>query len=99
MRSYFLACIGVAMGVSAASAEEARVYCDGHEDTLNTYLQMHEILFMERDTSRVAEFYAPEFISHNQDEGGGTQEIVTQADMQEMWKRSKTDEPGSCPHQ
>ena len=45
--------------------------CAGHEDIFNHYLGMHEVLFMERDTTRVGEFYAEEFISHNQDEGGG----------------------------
>ena len=69
------------------------IYCDGNQDNLNTYLAMHDVLFMQRDESRVAEFYAPEVISHNQDEGGGTVEPVRHADLKAMWINSKKNSP------
>jgi pimeloyl-ACP methyl ester carboxylesterase/predicted ester cyclase len=68
--------------------------CEGHEDILNHYLGMHEVLFMQRDTTRVGEFYADEFISHNQDEGGGAVTKMNHAPMIEMWENSKKNDPG-----
>jgi predicted ester cyclase len=54
---------------------------------------MHDILFMERDGSRVGEFYAPEVISHNADTGGGTTQKVKNADLAAMWTASKKNNP------
>ena len=68
--------------------------CAGHEDILNHYLGMHEVLFMERDTSRVGDYYAEEFISHNQDEGGGAVTKMDHAPMIAMWENSKKNDPG-----
>ncbi len=68
--------------------------CEGHEDILNHYLGMHDVLFMQRDTTRVGEFYAEEFISHNQDEGGGSVTKMNHAPMIEMWENSKKRDPG-----
>ena len=73
--------------------EEARIHCPEQEDNLQTYLAMHQILFMERDTSRVAEFYAEGFISHNRDEGGGSRRRVSHDDMKAMWERGKRNSP------
>jgi len=74
-------------------AEDTRIHCEGQEANRDTYLAMHKILFMERDGSRVGEFYAPEFISHNQDEGGGTEQLVDHAHMRAMWEQSKLRTP------
>jgi predicted ester cyclase len=55
---------------------------------------MHEVLFMQRDTTRVGEFYADEFISHNQDEGGGGVTKMNHEPMIAMWENSKKNDPG-----
>jgi predicted SnoaL-like aldol condensation-catalyzing enzyme len=73
---------------------EPLVRCEGEEGNLQTYLQMHEILFTERDTSRVADFYAPQVVSHNNDRGGGAARvIVTPKSMAEFWDRSREHDP------
>ena len=77
----------------AAQGAETRIHCDGNEDNLERYLQMHAVLFMERDGSRVGEWYAPVVRSHNQDEGGATIQQVTHADMEAMWANSKKNTP------
>jgi len=69
------------------------IYCDDNPKNLDTYLTMHEVLFMQRDESRVAEFYAPEVISHNVDAGGEAVEPVRHADLQAMWINSKENSP------
>jgi predicted ester cyclase len=85
-----LAAAALAPGLGAATETD----CAGHEDILNHYLGMHEVLFMERDTTRVGEFYAQEFISHNQDEGGGSVTKMNHEPMIEMWENSKKRDPG-----
>ncbi len=88
---FFWAAILLLPGCGMAS--ETRIHCDGQEANRDTYLAMHKILFMERDGSRVGEFYAPKFISHNQDEGGGTKQLVDHAHMEAMWEQSKLRTP------
>ena len=86
---------GLLLGCLALPAQaEPLIRCAGEEENLQTYLQMHEILFMQRDTSRVADFYAPEVISHNNDRGGGAaRRTVTPATMAAMWDRSRERDP------
>jgi len=69
------------------------IYCDDNPKNLETYLTMHEVLFMQRDESRVAEFYAPQVISHNLDAGGEAVEPVRHADLKTMWINSKKNSP------
>lgn len=78
-----------------ANAEDAKpvIACSGNQKNLKIYLKIHDILFMERDASRVAEFYAPEVISHNQDQGGGSVRKVTPEMMGAMWSASKRNNP------
>ena len=94
MKSLSLAAVVAALAFPLyAQADEARIHCPGQEENLQTYLAMHQVLFIERDTSRVAEFYEQGFISHNRDEGGGSQRRVTHAQMKAMWERSKNNSP------
>lgn len=82
------------IGFASLASAEPRIHCPGEEDNLQTYLQMHKILFMERDTSRVADFYADEFISHNNDRGGGAEfRVVTPQDMAARWDQSRERDP------
>ncbi len=74
-----------------ASASE--IYCDGQQSNLNTYLAMHEVLFMQRDGSRAGEFYADEFTSHNNDAGGSETTIGRPARMEAMFNASKAASP------
>ncbi len=70
------------------------ISCEGNEKNLQTYLQIHKVLFMERDVSRVGEFYAAEVISHNLDSGGSGASKVSNSDMAAMWSASKKYDPG-----
>ena len=80
--------------LAASARAEPQIHCEGQEKNLRTYLQMHEILFMQRDTSRVTEFYADELISHNNDRGGGAQRrLVRPHEMAAMWDRSRERDP------
>lgn len=67
--------------------------CEGNERNLKTYLTIHEVLFMKRDTTRVAEFYAPSVISHNTDSGGDGARNVNTAQLTAMWDASRRNHP------
>lgn len=82
------------LALAGPSVAEPRIHCEGEEENRDTYLQMHRVLFMERDTSRVADFYAGEFISHNNDDGTGSGEMrVTPAEMAAFWDKSREFDP------
>jgi predicted ester cyclase len=96
----FMACACVCLGLadvaqadSAPVAKLPTIVCEGNETNLQIYLKIHEVLFSERDTSRVEEFYASEIISHNVDSGGGSARVVTSAQLAAMWERSKRMDP------
>lgn len=78
---------------AAAAAKKPVISCEGNEKNLKTYLEIHKVLFMERDSTRVGEFYAPEVISHNLDSGGGSARPVKNSDMAAMWAASKKHDP------
>ncbi len=90
MRSFLLAAIVCAVAAPAVAME---TQCKGNEKNLETYLKMYDVLFMKRDESRVLEFYAPEFVSHNSDAGGGGAETRTAESMKPMWIDSKKNQP------
>ena len=69
------------------------IACNASDQNLKTYLQIHKVLFTERDVTRVAEFYAPEVISHNVDQGGDGTRKVTTSQMAAMWAASKKNNP------
>ena len=81
-----------AVSLLAAPAFATETFCKGNEKNLNTYLQMHKVLFMDRDSSRVGEFYAPEIKSHNND-AGGPGSMVKNSHLAAMWDRSKKYDP------
>jgi predicted ester cyclase len=78
--------------LAAPASAQVQIYCDGQTETLNTYLQIHKVLFMDRDTTRVEEFYADEIISHNND-AGGPGSVVRPDDMRKMWEESLKNNP------
>jgi predicted ester cyclase len=82
-----------AAAADGAAPGKPVIACEGNEKNLQTYLQIHKVLFMERDASRVGEFYAPEVISHNLDSGGGGARKVKNSDMAKMWAASKKYNP------
>jgi predicted ester cyclase len=69
------------------------IACDGNERNLETYRKMHQVLFMERDGSRVAEFYAPRVLSHDLDSGGGAPHEMGHAQLAAMWAASRRNNP------
>jgi predicted ester cyclase len=95
MRTLALVLSLLAFQLPIAQADDAKpvINCPGSQKNLKIYLQIHEILFTQRDASRVAEFYAPEMISHNQDQGGGSVRKVTPEMLGAMWTASKRNNP------
>jgi len=74
-------------------ANATEVYCDDNRANLETSLAMHAVLFMERDETRVGEFYAEKVISHNQDAGGGDVVYVKHEELKAMWINSRKVSP------
>lgn len=91
MRAPTAALLAAVLTVGSAQATE--ILCDGNEENLQTYLDMTDILFSERDHTRAAEFYADEFISHNTDEGGLGTHVRNPEHMQRIWIGSKRNSP------
>ncbi|MEM1020028.1 MAG: ester cyclase [Sphingomonadales bacterium] len=71
----------------SAPALAVETACEGHEDNLQTYLEMTDILFNQRLGDRAGEYYADEFINHNSDAGGLTYSTVTPEEMGKLWAR------------
>jgi predicted SnoaL-like aldol condensation-catalyzing enzyme len=78
---------------TASAPARPVIACPADDPNLKTYLQMHDVLFMQRDGSRAGEFYAPELISHNLDSGGGAAMVVKTSDLAHMWAASKKNDP------
>jgi predicted ester cyclase len=70
------------------AAKKPIISCEGNEKNLQTYLQIHKVLFSDRDGSRVNEFYAEEIISHNSDGGGSVSRTVPSSFLANMWNTS-----------
>lgn len=87
-------CAGAAAPSEAAdSSRPPTIVCAPDAPNLKTYLQMHKVLFMDRDGTRVEEFYAPEVISHNLDSGGSGARPVKSAALAAMWTASRRSDP------
>lgn len=84
---------GLALLLAAAPAAP-EIRCEGHEANLATYLGMTKILFNELQAERAGEFYAPEFITHNSDEGGSSATVSTPARMAAIWDWTRKNDPG-----
>lgn len=91
MRSIILASL-LATALAAPAAAQVRIHCDGQTENLNTYLEIHKVLFSDRDTTRVEEYYADKIISHNND-AGGPGSLVSSDSMAKMWEESKKNNP------
>ena len=87
-----IALFALISALAAPASAQVQIYCDGQAENLNTYLQIHKVLFSDRDVSRVEEFYADEIISHNND-AGGPGSVVKPDDMRKMWESSLKNNP------
>ena len=87
-----IAAFALVTALTAPASAQVQIYCDGQTENLNTYLTIHKVLFSDRDTSRVEEFYADEVISHNND-AGGPGSVVRPDDMRKMWEESLKNNP------
>jgi predicted ester cyclase len=82
-----------AQAADGPAARKPTIACQADDKNLQTYLQIHKVLFTDRDASRVGEFYAPEVLSHNQDTGGNVVQKVKASQMGAMWAASKKNNP------
>jgi predicted ester cyclase len=80
---------GALLAQPVASAAETRIACAPDDPKLKAYLAMTERMFIPRDASVAAEFYAPRFVSHNQDSGGGDSTMMTPERFKEVYEGSK----------
>jgi len=96
MPRFTLLCAAVAM--IHASAHATEIQCDDQEENLQTYLEMTDILFNQRQVERAADFYADAFITHNIDEGGLVEKVRTPDYMAGIWTRIKTTNPDRKVH-
>ena len=44
------------VSLAADAAKQPVIACEGNERNLQTYLKIHKVLFMDRDSTRVEEF-------------------------------------------
>jgi predicted ester cyclase len=88
MRSFRLALLASVLAFSTQAAA-TEVHCKGNEENYRIFEEMTEVLFNKRDGSQVLKYYAPEFVSHNVDQGGSGPRKVKVAFLQKMWEDSK----------
>jgi len=91
-RSKVMAALVLPLAVCVADravAAEPRVACAPDNPNLKAYLDMTERMFIPRDAAVAAEFYAPQFVSHNQDSGGGDSVTLTPARFKEVYEMSR----------
>jgi predicted ester cyclase len=85
-----LAAVAAAAQAHAAGpAAATRIACAADDPNLKAYLEMTEKMFVPRDASVAARYYAPQFVSHNQDSGGGDSTTLTPARFKEVYEASK----------
>ncbi|MBU6377400.1 MAG: DUF3089 domain-containing protein [Gammaproteobacteria bacterium] len=85
--------VGTVSAAEPNAAGKPVIACAGNEKLLATYLQMHKVLFTDRDGARVEEFYAPQIISHNSDAGGSGARTVPSSFLANMWINSRKNDP------
>lgn len=88
----FISVFALILALVSPVQAQVQIYCDGQAENLNTYLEIHKVLFSDRDVTRVEEFYADEVVSHNND-AGGPGSIVRPDDMRKMWESSLKNNP------
>jgi predicted ester cyclase len=72
-----------------AAAAEPQIACAPDNPNLKAYLDMTERMFIPRDASVAARYYAPQFVSHNQDTGGGDSTTLTPERFKEVYDASR----------
>jgi predicted ester cyclase len=85
-----LAAVAAAAQAHAAGpAAATRIACAPDDPNLKAYLEMTDKMFVPRDASVAARYYAPQFTSHNQDSGGGDSTTLTPERFKEVYEASK----------
>ncbi len=74
---------------AAADAARTQVQCREDDPNLRTYLAMSETMFAPRDAAVAARFYAPQFVSHDSDAGGGGTRTLTPAHFQKVYAAAR----------
>jgi predicted ester cyclase len=81
--------IGAAMmAMAGAAAAETVVGCAPDNVNFKAYMGMTNEMFIPRNGDVAPKFYSAEFISHNQDRGGGTKTKVTAEQMKKVYEES-----------
>ena len=84
---------GAAAGDDPTGTAKAKVFCEANPANGALYREMHHMLFMERDVTKVEDYYHAEFYSHNMDNGESGRRVVTADFMKEMWTKSRKQDP------
>jgi predicted ester cyclase len=72
MRKALFVMAAMSIGAPALAETGTFVGCDPNSANYKAYIGMTNEMFIPRNGAVASKFYAPEFISHNQDRGGGT---------------------------
>ncbi len=90
LASLLAAPVGLVPGAApAADAARTQVQCREDDPNLKTYLAMSATMFAPRDASVAAQFYAPQFVSHDADAGGGGARTLTPAHFRKVYEAAK----------
>lgn len=80
-----IATLALLTTLSAQAADPVLVGCAPDNPYYKAYLGMTNEMFVPRNAEVAGKFYADEFISHNQDAGGGGRNKVTLAMMKRLY--------------
>ena len=88
MKNLLLAASAILLTGPAMAEGGTFVGCDAKNPNYIAYMGMTNEMFIPRNSAVAPKFYAPEFISHNQDRGGGTKTPMKVERMATMYDES-----------
>lgn len=80
--------LAAAVAMMATPAMATEIICEPNNPNLKAYMGMTNEMFIPRNAQVAGKFYASEFISHNQDKGGGTKMKITVEQMKKVYEES-----------
>lgn len=88
MNKLILAATAIMFAAPAMAEDATFVGCDAKNPNYIAYMGMTNEMFIPRNSKVAPKFYASEFISHNQDRGGGTKTPMKVERMLTMYDES-----------
>jgi predicted ester cyclase len=88
MKRALLTATAMLMAVPAMAAEPTLVGCAPDNPYFKAYMGMTNEMFIPRNSKVAPKFYAAEFVSHNQDRGGGKATKLPLSRMETLYEES-----------